>query len=493
MTIYRNIKILFLASLIICFYAYAQDTTAPSKKKRLKKKKPVPVFVVEQKPALGPQLKKTPMERLDKQSPGILNSINASNGDSSTEDEDWGDDTGSVAAGSSTGLSRDFSEMGSGLQDVMQKHNFTFGGRPYSIQGLPILYTSKSTGFNMGLRLSFADLKTEDPYTFLFTFQFWATDRGAKNHEISLDIPEFFSRHWRVRLGYTYPEVIDNNYFGIGNNSVYDKDFITPNSNRFISRTYYQYIFIYPKFTFDISYKFFREKFSIYGGIGLDKATIKPQDLDNRSKIFAEQPYGYNGGKTNYVKAGIKYDSRDYPMNPSKGIVLAGTYTNHAKFMGSDYQYSNVDMTYMGFFSFLKYFVLGHRIMIDQTWGDLPFFALAEFNSYDDYQGLGGQDTLRGAPTFRFIDNLKFINQIEIRTRFYNGVVFGQHMEMFLVPFWDIGRVWDRHKKIAFDQMHNTLGNEFRFTWNSTFIASFTMGFSKDAFSTYLSFGESFD
>ena len=147
----------------------------------------------------------------------------------------------------------------------------------------------------------------------------------------------------------------------------------------------------------------------------------------------------------------------------------------------------------MGFFSFLKYFVLGHRIMIDQTLGDIPFFALASFNSYDNYQGLGGQDTLRGAPTFRYIDNLKFINQLELRTRFYNGIIFGQHMELFLVPYWDFGKVWDRHKKINFEDLHHSVGNEFRFTWNTTFIASFTMGFTRDNFTTYLSFGESFD
>ena len=484
MTIYRDIKILFLTSVIICFCAYAKDTTTPSK----------PIFVVKQKPALGPQLKKTPVERLDKANPGILNAIKGSTpGGEAAEDEDWEEKVVPVVKGKSTELSRDVADMGSGLQDVMQKHNFTWSGHPYSIQGLPILYTSKSTGFNMGVRLSLADLKSEDPFTYLITFQFWATDRGAKNHEVSLDVPEFFSRHWRLRIGYKYPEVIDHNYFGIGNNSIYDKDLTDPQNPRFISRQYYQYVFIYPCFTFDLFYKFFREKLSVFGSIGIDKAAIRPHDLDNTSKMFVEKPYGSAGGKTNYIKGGLEYDSRNYPLNPSKGIVLAGIYTNHSKSMGSDYQYSSVDLMYMGFFSFLKYFVLGHRIMVDQTWGDLPFFALARFNSYDNYEGLGGGDTLRGAPTFRFIDNLKFINQIEIRTRFYNGVVFGQHMEVFLVPFWDMGRVWDRNKKLTFDQLHNTLGNEFRFTWNSTFIASFTMGFSHDAISTYLSFGESFD
>lgn len=440
---------------------------------------------------LGPQLKKTPAEREDKLNPGILNTIKDSMSPQiQEEDEDWEQvDTNKPA----TPLSRDFTQMSSNLSQIMQKQNFKIGDHPYSLQGLPIAYTSKSTGFNIGARISFADLKSEDPYTFLFTFQFWQTDRGAKNHEISLDVPELFTKHWRLRLAYTYPEVIDNNYFGVGNKSIYDGDLIDPGSSKFISRSYYQYIFIYPRFTIDLYYKFFREKLSLYAGIGIDRSAINPINRDNTSKIYTEQPYGYSGGKTNYIKVGMKFDSRDYPMNPTKGFVVAGTYTDHAKFMGSDFSYRDIDLTYMGFFSFLKYFVLGHRIMIDQALGDIPFFALASFNSYENYQGLGGQDTLRGAPTFRYIDNLKFINQLELRTRFYNGVIFDQHLELFLIPYWDFGKVWDRHQKINFEDLHHSIGNEFRFTWNTTFIASFTMGFSRDNFATYLSFGESFD
>ncbi len=440
---------------------------------------------------LEPQLKKTPAEREDKLKPGIINGIQEAISPSVLEeDEDWN----ATPEKPTPPIARDFKEMSSSIKQAMEKQNFKLGDHPYSLQGLPIAYTSKTTGFNLGTRISLADLKTEDPYTFLFSFQFWQTDRGAKNHQISLDVPELFSKHWRLKLTYTYPEVIDNNYFGLGNKSVYNQDFITPGNPNFISRNYYQYIFVYPRFTIDLSYKFFRERLSLYGGIGIDKGTIHPINKDSTSKIYTEQPYGYNGGKTNYIKIGLKFDSRDYPMNPTKGFVVAATYTDHVKFMGSDFNYVNIDLTYMGFFAFLNYFVLSHRVMIDQALGNnLPFFALAEFNSYNNYQGLGGEDTLRGAPTFRYIDNLKFINQLELRTRFYNGVVFGQHMELFLVPYWDFGKVWDRYKKINFEDLHHTVGNEFRFTWNTTFIASFTMGFSKDNFATYLSFGESFD
>jgi outer membrane protein assembly factor BamA len=437
-------------------------------------------------PTLAPQQKKTPTERTRNRE-GIFNA------EPDEKDKKNGWDDFEEKKEQDAGIAKDFSEMSSGMKTAIQKHHFTIGEHPYSIQGLPIIYTSKSTGFNLGARLSLTDLKTQNPYTFNLTLQYWVTDRGGKNHQISLDIPEFFSRKWRIRFSYIYPEAIDQNYFGLGNTSTYDKDFVTPGNPKFISRSYYQYKFAYPRFSFDIAYKFLKDKMSIYSGIALDKATVRPINNDARSKMFTEQPYGSGGGKTNYIKLGLKYDTRNYPINPSRGIVLAGTYTDHGKFIGSDFAHSNVNLTYMGFFSIWKYFVLGHRVMIDQVWGDTPFFALAEFKSYNDYQGLGGDDTLRGAPTYRYIDNLKFINQLELRTKFYNGSVFGQHLELFVIPYWDMGKVWDRKKKMTLNNMHHSIGGEFRFTWNTTFIASFNMGFSKDAFTTGLSFGESFD
>ena len=452
------------------------------------------------KPPLTPQAKKTlsleekTKEIIQNPDPAIYNDIRDYMSDEDDQDLDKEADQDEPYSNKiPSRLQSDFSSMGSGLQGIMKNHNLTISGVPYSLQGLPIVYTSKSTGFNLGVRASLADMKYEQPYVYKFAFQYWVSDRGVKNHELELDIPNFFSRAWHVRLDYKYSVVIDDNYFGIGNNSAFNKSFITPSDPAFISRTYYQYQLTYPSFTLDVERKLFSDRFSIFTGIGIEKATIDPLSLDYKSKIYMERPFGYAGGHTSYVKAGLVFDTRDYPFNPTKGIVLIGTYTDHAKFMGSDYEYKNADLAYMLFFSFLKYFTVAHRIMIDQIWGEPPFFALAEFKSYESYQGLGGGDVLRGAPSFRFIDNLKFVNQIELRTRFYNGMIFGQHLQVNVNPFWDFGRVWDRKQTISFNNLHNTFGSEFRFTWNANFIASFTVGISSEQTSTYLSFGESFD
>ncbi len=455
------------------------------------------VLCAQEKPPLSIQKRKTLKEHkvviqekkqktdfkeiLSEKRPGIYNDIKSHY---KTEDEEYENeykDSNSDLAG-----------MGGDIKGVIKKHHFTIGNSPYSIQGIPIVYTSKATGFNLGARFSIANLQYDDPYTYNLSIQYWVSDRGSKNHEIALDIPHFFSKNWHARIAYEYPKTITQKYFGVGNNSTYNTAFTNPNSPDFLSRTYYQYISLYPKFSFDIEYEIPDYDFSIYSGVALDKAIISPNNNDGRSKIYTEQPYGSNGGKTNYVKGGIKYDTRNYPFNPTRGITIAGTYTNHGKFIKSDYPHSNLNLAYMGFFSFWKYFTFSQRVMIDQMWGDLPFFALSEFKSYNDYRGLGGQDFLRGAPSYRYIDNLKFANQFELRTRIYNGNIFGQMVMVHFNPFWDMGRVWDRKQKINLNEFHHSFGNEFRFTWNDNFIMSITMGKSSDGFSSYLTFGETF-
>ena len=289
----------------------------------------------------------------------------------------------------------DFSDMGGDLKTVMKKHHFIIGETPYSIQGIPIVYTSKSTGFNLGTRISLTNLEYDRPYTYKISLQYWSSDRGSKNHEIALDVPKFFSSNWHFRASYKYPKIITQEYFGIGNNSVYDHSLSDPKAVSFMSRTYYQYIFTHPRFSFDLEYLIPDTNFSIYTGLSLDSAKIAPHNNNSSSMIFSEQPNGYQGGKTNYIKAGIKYDSRDYPFNPRTGLTFALTYTNHATSIDSDYKYSNIDLVYMGFFSMLRYFTLSHRIMIDQALGDIPFFGLSQFRSYNDYEGLGGADLLR--------------------------------------------------------------------------------------------------
>lgn len=383
---------------------------------------------------------------------------------------------------------KDFSKLGSQVKDFIKKHNFTINDIPYSVQGLPIIYTSKNTGFNLGLKASIFDFKYKDPYRYSFSAQVWFSDLGNRKHEFSLNIPYFFSKHWSVRLNYQYFRDISQGYYGFGNDSINDKSLTNPDDSNFISRNYYRYIIEYPNFNFDISFKIPRTNFSIYTGLGIEKARILFHDEIN--KLEQDKPYGTDGGKTNYMKFGLKYDNKI--VYTDKGIILSSTFTLHTDKIKSDYNYKNLNFTYMGFLPLSKYISVAQRVMVEQIWGDTPFFVFSEFKSHSDYKGLGGERILRGAPNNRYVDDVKFIHQIELRTKLYNSDFFKQYMQVEFIPYWDLGRVWNKYEPITFKDMHMTFGSELRLIWNKNFIVSFTFGGNKDNFATYLTFGESF-
>ncbi|MFH1223700.1 MAG: hypothetical protein V1647_05095, partial [Pseudomonadota bacterium] len=232
--------------------------------------------------------KKTVIEKSQEREPAIYNDIVGK-----PEKDQFLEGWESGEPGDQGAFSGDLGEMGGDIQGMMKDHNFTIGGVPHSIQGLPIAYTSKSTGFNLGAMVSMANLKHKHPYLYKFALRLWYSDRGARNHAVSLDIPYFFSKRWHIRMDYVYPVTIDQNYFGMtGNNAVYNKDFISPRSSSFISRTYYQYIMTYPSFAFDLEYNLISDLFSIYSGITIEEATVLAHDLNANSKLFTEQPNG---------------------------------------------------------------------------------------------------------------------------------------------------------------------------------------------------------
>jgi hypothetical protein len=390
-----------------------------------------------------------------------------------------------------TKVGKDVSKFGKQVNTVIKKHQFKFYGVPYSIQGIPIFYTSESTGFNLGLKATLYDLKNKDPYRYSLSGQFWASDEGYKRHKLTLKIPSFFSKNLKLRMSYEYKESISQRYFSIGNNTNFNKDFIDPKNSNYIDSKYYKYNLIYPSFKFDISFNIPDTKFFIFTGLGLEKAGI--ETYGTKTLIVQEKPTGISGGNTNYFKAGLKFDSRDYEINPNKGFTASVAYTKHTDKIKSDYNYTNLNLTQMSFFPLGSYITFAQRIMIEELWGNTPFFALNEFKSYDEYRGLGGENVLRGAPEGRFVDDVKFISQIELRIKFYKTYLFKRKTRFIIIPFWDFGRVWDKYESINFSNLHHSFGSEFRMVLDRDFIASFTLGFTKERVATYLSFGETFN
>lgn len=79
----------------------------------------------------------------------------------------------------------------------------------------------------------------------------------------------------------------------------------------------------------------------------------------------------------------------DYAFTPNKGTKVSFTYRRNDTWLGSDFQYNNFSLTFLGFGNWVKNWVAGLRLEGELITGDYPFYV-RPFVS------------LRGIPTMRY-------------------------------------------------------------------------------------------
>ena len=63
-------------------------------------------------------------------------------------------------------------------------------------------------------------------------------------------------------------------------------------------------------------------------------------------------------------------------------------------------------------------------------------------SSFERVDGLGGNNSLRGFNLHRFMDDVRFLSNSELRYKLRTIRVLGQLVELNAVSFVDVGRVW---------------------------------------------------
>jgi len=88
-------------------------------------------------------------------------------------------------------VGKDFEEFGEEVAQRIDKivslRGFRFLGDPWTLQGIPLLFPSADTGFNLGLNAVFANVKREDPHEMEIAAQALASDAGRYKHFLRLD------------------------------------------------------------------------------------------------------------------------------------------------------------------------------------------------------------------------------------------------------------------------------------------------------------------
>jgi outer membrane protein assembly factor BamA len=340
---------------------------------------------------------------------------------------------------------------------------------------------------------------------------------------IGYDQPYVRDSPWRIRTAAMYEQNKFENYFGVGESTLgpltypgspleYDSfdDYTRALEQNVGGETWARYN-DYLKteaggtFTVERDYwggwlrpqfglQFMHVDVSDYTGDRIDGAVMQPTRLltDQQSGNIR----GFNGGWDNALKIGLTFDTRDFEPDPASGVMLQAVGRISSKALGSTFDYQQVTLSGRGFHNLLGEsgrLIFAGRLTYVMQFGEVPFYSAPVIPFTDgDVSGLGGFATMRGFVTDRFVGDAAAFANGELRWSFGETVLWGQHLRFMLVPFVDMGRVFDSAADSTLQDWKFDGGISFRLAWNLSTIVSFDYGRGSEGSMFYMELGHQF-
>ncbi|HSV97484.1 MAG TPA: DUF5982 domain-containing protein [Spirochaetota bacterium] len=389
--------------------------------------------------------------------------------------------------------------------------------------GLPLVNFSSDDGFGYGVRgyMYYNGSKGDPyfdstPYFMQLYAQFFATTGGVYYHELNLDMPYFMGTKFRILSAAVLNKDKNANFFGLGADNAkrnlyddlgneYDKysdfkeDFLDVAGNE----KWHKYSISKPKFYFYL-FRDITEELKLMVGAEFKKIEISPwggkefdNNLQNTTLLEIWQPEGYDGGWTNFGRAGIGYDTRDFEPDPKKGYYAEYCFEAATGIIGSDYDFTKHNVQLMYFLTPFNPLTFGLRAGYTTSANDIPFYEMDYFGfALNRRQGLGGNRTLLGYKKSRFVGKTMTVANADARFQFWEITGGGQRFAFKLIGFYDTGNVYDEAGN-PFDSprwadYHHSYGGGLAIAWNLSTIVHFLYGMSEEDSSISIDFNYKF-
>ncbi len=352
-----------------------------------------------------------------------------------------------------------FKEM---LNSVSKEFTEVTSLKDKTIEPFPIVSYDTDVGFGYGAKAFFLNQLNLSESFDLTVFN---STKGERWYRLVFSIPDF-----EYRQGKTYPLAFDlivdydkyikNNFYGVGSNSSYSN------------------LEYYTKEPFEVNMILSRGfRNNLVGQIGLKFKYIRNFNISDTSAI-RELPSLLSSSKVNYtsVLINLRYDTRNSFINPSSGIVLQGESEMAFKNSLTNVSFDRYAMWFQYYYMlFYPKTIFALRTSLQTLTGNnLPIQILLS---------LGGNNTLRGYPQDRFLDNSAALVNAEIRYPIYGR--FGGTLGI------DAGKVWNSISKIDLNNWAYSPVAGLRF-YMDTFIVRLDVGFGKETTGVYFNFGQIF-
>lgn len=407
------------------------------------------------------------------------------------------------------------------------------------VTGLPLFAYSTDIGYGAGARAYYywnghrGDPRfSSTPYLYRVFLQGFASTRGLQFHWLDFDAPKVEGTPYRLRSQLILQRNINSNYFGLGNASLDPLAF--PGSPRtygsYAAYTtdqqqisggqtwskYDQYDLLRPLLIASVERLFDRDRVRVLGGFGFSYARIRDYtgqqvdavDSSGATSSATEAPtrlatdcaagklVGCGGGRDDYLRLGISYDTRDLEPDPNRGVFLDLAVDAGTVALGSQFDYLRVLVAARGYWSPIADradLVLAGRAVAQAQTAGTPFFSMNTLPFTDDPRaGLGGHRTMRGFRQDRFVGRVMTLLNGEIRWTFGHACVLRQKLAFIVVPFVDLGRPYDNLGALSVRDWRTAYGGAFRISWNLATIVTIDYGRSAEDTGFYINFNHIF-
>lgn len=377
---------------------------------------------------------------------------------------------------------------------MSKRRQFTLRGVPYGVTGLPFAFYSPNTGWNYGIRLHWADYRRR-PYRYRLTMHVHRSTEGKLKNRVRLKVPRISGTGFGLRLEFIRGRNLRTRYYGLGNNSVFNRDFTDAKSDLFKDENYYYYVLDRdPRILVSLLRQLYGPV-SMSVGLGLERIEVEQR---GEQAFYLERgtPDGVVDGFSGFISATINWDTRDDEVVPRRGMFLEWSYESaRNSLLGLFFEqidFRRITLTSAYYIPLTRRWNFSHRLVVETLSGAVPLYAYGEIGGSRRVKGLGGSDSLRGLDTQRFTDDARFFSNAELRFHLYELLFYRQHIEWQAAAFVDAGRVWSGLDELGLAGMHFSGGGELRLVWDADFVIRVGLGAAGEQADIWLSLGQNF-
>tara|TARA_R110002124_G_scaffold126919_1_gene286757 strand:- start:3610 stop:4767 length:1158 start_codon:yes stop_codon:yes gene_type:complete len=346
---------------------------------------------------------------------------------------------------------------------------------------LPALSYSSDYGFLLGgLVHKFHYKKEVEPFHSFTQVATLISTKGLASGLIEHDKPYAFNTNNRFINRFYVSRFLQDTYYGIGSYQKISDSFNANNT-----------LYSFQSFSVGLDSRL-RIPLNKEGNTSLNLLAIfnfgynTPVDNGSDRLITQQQPLGFDGGRTLHLGTGFIWENRNSEFRPTNGNYLETTFEIGQTWWGSSYNtfVFEADLRqYLSFF-FIKEITWANRLYSQNTSGEVPYWKLAY---------AGDDESLRGYPSSRFLDDNVLLFNTELRTWLFN--IEAVKGEFGGTLFFDVGRTYPNGESL--DTIFNKLKYSFGLGGTSSFftpdfVLRTDIGFSEEGTGIYFTAGYMF-